>query len=76
MRDFDRYSKEFYISTKNARLSDVLTHYELPNDEELHSMICGYKNAGKFDDTLFFDAESIDYFKYEKELWRLERPKR
>ena len=76
MRDFDRYSKEFYITTKNFCLHDVLKHYQLPKNEDLHSMICGYVELGEYLDTALYDnAESIDYFKYEKELWRLEKPK-
>lgn len=71
MKDFDRYRKEFYISTKGFALKDVLTHYQLPNEEDLHSMICGYGKSGEFGDIELSEiAESIDYFKYEKELWK------
>ena len=76
MRDFDRYSKELYFQTKNFMLKDVLTKYQLPNRDELHSMICGYGKSGEYLDTTLYDgAESIDYYKYEKELWKLEKPK-
>lgn len=68
--DFEKYRKEFYKQSNRFRLEDVLNHYELPNSEELHSMICEY--GGAFEDKILFDAaESIDYLKYEKELWNL-----
>ena len=75
MRDLDRYSKELFLKTSNFALEKVLTKYQYLNDEEIHSMICGYKNA-EFEDCKVFDnAESIDYFKYEKELWKTQKPK-
>lgn len=75
MRDFDRYSKEFYLKTKNLSLQDVITSYQLPNSKDLHNMICGYK-FGEFEDAKLYDtAQSIDYFEYEKELWNLKKPK-
>ena len=75
MKDFERYSKEFYLSTKNILLKDVIKSYQLPNSKDLHSMICGYKCLDEFEDTKLYDkAESIDYFEYEKELWNLEKP--
>ena len=74
--DFDRYCKELYTMTEKVGLKDVITSYQLPNNDDLHSMICGYGKTGEYFDTTLFDgAESIDYFKYEKELWRLEKPK-
>ena len=76
MSDFDRYNKEFYISTKNFSIDKVLKSYQLPNFEKLHTMVCGESFAGEFEDAkLYTDAESIDYFKYEKALWNLEKPK-
>ena len=76
MRDFDRYSKEFFISTNNFSLERVMKSYQLPNSIYLHNMICGYKNMSEYEDSLMFeDAESIDYFNYEKALWNLEKPR-
>lgn len=76
MKDFDRYCKELYFASRKVCLSDVVSSYQLPNDDELHSMICGYGKTGEYlDATLYDNAESIDYFKYEKELWKLEKPK-
>jgi len=76
MKDFERFSKEFYLATKNFTLKSALTSYQLPNSDDLHNMICGYGYMGEFEDTRLFDsAESIDYRKYEKELWNLENPK-
>lgn len=75
MKDFEKYSKEFYLKTKNFSLSKVLKNYQLPNSDNLHNMICGYNFKGEFEDTKLFDrAESIDYLNYEKELWNLEKP--
>ena len=75
VKDLDRYSKEFYFNTRGFCLEKVLTKYQLPNTEEIHSMICGYKNNEFYDKQLFDYAESIDYFKYEKELWKIQKPK-
>ncbi len=69
MKDFDRYSKEFFLATKSFSLRSVITSYQLPNSEELHSMICGYGSLNLCDET-FSSAEAIDYFSYEKELWK------
>ena len=75
MKDFERYSKEFFLATKRFTLKDVTTSYQLPNSEDLHNMICGREKLGEFEDARLFDtAESIDYFEYEKELWNLEKP--
>ena len=74
MNNFEKYSKEFYLKTKNFKLEDVLTHYDLPNSDSLHNMICGCSDYSYVSDTrLFDDAESIDYFKYEKVLWSLNK---
>lgn len=73
MNNFEKYGKEFYLKTKNFKLEDVLTHYDLPNSDSLHSMICGYANDYISDTRIFDDAESIDYFKYEKVLWSLNK---
>ena len=74
MKDFERYSKEFYLKTKNFSLSEVLKSHQLPNCNELHNMICTY-NKSAFEDTMLYTrAEFIDYLNYEKELWNLERP--
>lgn len=76
MKDFDRYAKELYFQSKKVCLKDVIESYQLPNNDELHSMICGYGKTGEYFDTALYDcSESIDYFKYEKELWKLEKPK-
>ena len=76
MKDFDRFSKEFFMATKDFSISGVLTRYQLPNSDELHNMICGYVGFSEFGDARLFDeAESIDYLKYEKELWNLKKPK-
>ena len=75
MKDFDKLNRE--LSAKSLKLKDVLKEYSLPNSEEIHSMICGYSYERTLSDTLLFDvAESIDYFKYEKELCKLERLKK
>ena len=72
--DFDRFSKEFFLKTKNVTLKDILKNYQLPNYEDLHNMICGSALWFDFDDKSLYDrAESIDYFDYEKELWNLEK---
>ena len=70
--DFKRYQQEFYKATNGFDEIDALSHFECPNKEELHSMICGYSQT--IEDTQLFDsAESIDYFKYERQLWRESR---
>ena len=67
--DFKQYQKEFYNKTNNIDVAEVLTHYEYPNKNELHNMICGY--SYEYKDKLVFDyAESIDYLKYERNLWK------
>ena len=67
--DLKQYQSEFYKKTKGFSGLEILKHYEYPNSEELHTMICGYVES--FDDMQLFDrAESIDYFKYERQLWR------
>ncbi len=74
MRDFERLNSE--LSCKSTLLKDVLNEYALPNSEEIHTMICGYSYSRNVQDTTLFDvAESIDYFRYEKELCKLEKPK-
>lgn len=74
MKDFDLLQKEYLaINTKKQTL-DILNEYALPNSQDLHNMICGYCELRLDDDTnLFETAESIDYFKYEKELCRIKR---
>lgn len=71
--DFNEYRKEFYKQTHDFFAKEELTHYELPNSHELHNMICGYRECVFEDRQLFDTIESIDYLKYEKELWKLER---
>ena len=74
MKDFDRLNQE--LQTKSIKLKDVLTEYALPNSEEIHNMICGYSYSRLSPDVQLFEtAESIDYFKYEKELCKLEKRK-
>ena len=76
MKEFDRYSKEFYLKTEGFTLEKVLTYYQLLNSNDLHNMICGYKSLESFSDSKLYDvANSIDYFEYEKELWNLRKPK-
>ena len=76
MKDFDSLKKEYAQSLKQTNLNKVLTSYALPNSDELHSMICGYAQLKLDADThLFENAESIDYFNYEKELWKQNKPK-
>ena len=70
--DFENYIKELYKKSQRFVSDQIVCEYNLPNWEELHSMICGY--AYDFEDKQIFDnAESIDFVKYEKELWKLER---
>lgn len=74
MNDFDKLNKE--LSFKNIKLKDVLNEYALPNSEEIHNMICGYSYSRDISDIQLFDtAESIDYFRYEKELCKTQTPK-
>ena len=74
MIDYEKINKE--LSLKNIRLKDVLTEYALPNSEEIHSMICGNSYSRNTSDIQLFErAESIDYFKYEKELCNTKKPK-
>lgn len=76
MNSIREYRAELYRATKSLSLSDVIKHYALPNQDELHNMICGYGYNYLAQDTSLFDvAQSIDYFKYEKELWKLDKPK-
>ncbi len=74
MNDFKKLNKEL---SENIHLKNVLTEYALPNSEEIHSMICGYSFSRELGDeiALFETAESIDYFKYEKELCKLKKSK-
>lgn len=73
MDDFKKLNKEL----SNIHLKNVLTEYALPNSEEIHNMICGYSFSRELcgDVELFETAESIDYFKYEKELCKLKKSK-
>lgn len=74
MNDFDKLNKE--LSFKSVKLKDVLKEYALPNSEEIHNMICGYSYSRDISDVQLFDtAESIDYFRYEKELCKTQTPK-
>ena len=74
MSDFDKLNKE--LNHKSLKLKDVLREYALPNSEEIHNMICGYSYSRNIGDTRLFEvAESIDYFKYEKELCKTLTPK-
>lgn len=74
MNDFDKLNKE--LSFKSIKLKDVLKEYALPNSEEIHNMICGYSYSREISDIQLFDtAESIDYFRYEKELCKTQTPK-
>ena len=67
--DLRQYQREFFKSIYNFDFNEILTHYELPNNEELHTMVCGYNEL--FKDAFIFDcAESIDYLKYERQLWK------
>ena len=76
MSKLREYKQELYSATKTLKLKDVINHYALPNEDELHNMICGYGYNYLQDDTTLFDvAQSLDYFKYEKELWRIDKPK-
>ena len=68
--DFNKYKKEFCRVVKGFSVIDVLTHYELPNLDDMHMMVCGYSGYDFEDRRLFDTAESIDYIKYEKELWK------
>lgn len=70
--DIEKFIKEFYKTSDRPYSRERLIEYELPNSYELHSMICGY--SYEFEDKELFDrAESIDYLKYERQLWKLER---
>lgn len=74
MNDFDKLNKE--LSFKSVKLKDVLKEYALPNSEEIHNMICGYSYSREISDIQLFDTvESIDYFRYEKELCKTQTPK-
>ena len=76
MNNIREYKQELFNATKTYKLKDVINLYALPNEEELHSMICGYGYNYLENDTNLFDvAQSIDYFKYEKELWRIDKRK-
>lgn len=76
MNNFNQYKSQLYKEIKSLKLKDVINHYALPNEDELHNMICGYGYNYLQDDTSLFDvAQSLDYFKYEKELWRIDKPK-
>ncbi|MBE7075150.1 MAG: hypothetical protein E7376_04150 [Clostridiales bacterium] len=76
MKDLEKYKQELNKASKHLKLEDVLTHHALPNSEEIHNMICGYANQRLSQDTQLFEtAESIDYFKYEKELWKSKQQK-
>lgn len=67
MKDSSKLNRE--LLSKSLKLIDVLNVYALPNSEEIHNMICGYSYVQLTHDTRLFDvAESIDYFRYEKEL--------
>ena len=70
VKDFEKYSKEFFYETRLFNPENTLAHYRLPNSEKIHSMICGEKYVFESEE-LFTTAESIDYLKYEKELWNL-----
>ena len=71
--DFKEYQKAFNFALSEFSARDVLSHYQLPNADELHMMVCGYSRYVFGDKILFDAAESIDYVKYEKELWKQER---
>lgn len=74
MKDFDKLNKQ--LCSKRINLSQVLTSFALPNSEEIHNMICGYSYSRETSDTQLFEvAESIDYFKYERELCKTQSPK-
>lgn len=74
MKDFDKLNKE--LNAKSVNLNQVLSSYALPNSEEIHNMICGYSYSRQTADTQLFEtAESIDYFRYEKELCKTQSPK-
>ncbi|MDY2695730.1 MAG: hypothetical protein SOV27_01030 [Eubacteriales bacterium] len=74
MKDFDKLNKE--LSVKSRKLQDVLKEYALPNSDEIHNMICGYSYTRNISDIELYDtAESIDYFRYEKELCKTITPK-
>lgn len=74
MKDFDKLNKE--LSVKSRKLQDVLKEYALPNSDEIHNMICGYAYSRDVADTILYEtAESIDYFRYEKELCKTITPK-
>ena len=73
MYDFEKLNKEFKT---NIKLKDVLKEYALPNSDEIHNMICGYSYTRNISDIELYDtAESIDYFRYEKELCKTITPK-
>ena len=73
MKDFERYSKEFYLKIKNFTLTDATKSHHLPNSEDLHNMVCNYGKS-EFEDTMLFDrAEFVDFLNYEKELWNLNK---
>lgn len=69
--DFDRYNQEFLRHLEVFVVIDVNKQYQLPNDDELHNMICGYKHIIR-EDLIGFNAVSMDYFNYEKGLWKQE----
>lgn len=76
MNNFKQYQNELFMASKSLSLDDVLNHYALPNFDEVHSMICGYADERLILDTSVFDCpESIDCFRYEKELWRINKQK-
>lgn len=67
--DLRQYQLEFYKQTKGFSGQNIINHYQLPNKEELHTMIYGYGNY--LDDKIIYDlSESVDYFNYERHLWR------
>ena len=75
MKDFKKYQTEIYSATKNFCVKDVLQTHYLPNYDELHSMVYGYKDALMTDQELFDTAQGIDYQNYESELWKLGKTK-
>ena len=67
--DLRQYQKEYFKRLNGFSGIDIINEYECPNSQELHNMICGYGEV--YDDMSMFDrAESIDYLKYERQLWK------
>lgn len=76
MTDFKKYNNQLLRASKALQIDEVINSYELPKSEEIHNMIYNYFECDKYSDIKVFDCpQSIDYFKYEKELCKTNKTK-